>query len=169
MTDLGVAMSQHSPVFEELTAGDELTPLVRGPMTPVHLMRWSAAIENWHRIHYDVPFATRHDGLPGLLINGSWKQHFLVQMVREWLGPDGWLARISFQFRKMNLVGETLTAHGTVTDTYERHGLGFVVCEVGIRNDADEESTPGSALGVLPLRSGKPVPYPFPELDLDER
>ncbi len=68
-------------------------------------MRWSAAIENWHRIHYDQRFAVEHDGLPDLLVNGSWKQHFLVQLMREWLEPQGWLARIKINFRGMDLVG----------------------------------------------------------------
>ena len=63
----------------------------RGPLSPLHLMRFSAAIENWHRIHYDERFAVEHDGLPGLLVSGSWKQHLVAQMVRGWLGPDGWL------------------------------------------------------------------------------
>ena len=64
--------------FEDVAVGDELPALVRGPLTSTHVMRWSAAIENWHRIHYDQPFAVGHDGLPGLLINGSFKQHLLV-------------------------------------------------------------------------------------------
>jgi hydroxyacyl-ACP dehydratase HTD2-like protein with hotdog domain len=25
------------------------------------IVRWSAAVENWHRIHYDLPFATGHE------------------------------------------------------------------------------------------------------------
>jgi acyl dehydratase len=157
-----------SPSFGSLAIGDELTELLRGPMTPVHLMRWSASIENWHRIHYDVPFATGHDGLPDLLINGSWKQHFVVQMLRQWAGEDGWVARASFQFRAMDKVGSTLTAHGNVTGLYERHGFGWVECEIGIRNEEGQESTPGSALVVLPLEGGEPVPYPFPVGLLDD-
>lgn len=151
--------------FEDVQVGDELTPLTRGPITTSHLMRWSAAIENWHRIHYDSPFATEHDHLPALLVNGSWKQHFLVQMVRSWLGPQGWLGSIDFSFRKMDLLGDTLTARGVVTDVYTRHGLGFVAADIGIWNPRDENSTPGRALGVLPLRESEPVPYPFPEGD----
>jgi acyl dehydratase len=152
-----------SLVFGDIRVGDEVTPLVRGPLTSVHLMRWSAASENWHRIHYDDPFAREHEGLPGLLVNGSWKQHFLVQTMCRWLAPTGWLAEIAFEFRRMDLVGSTLTAWGTVTETYERDGLGFVRCDIGIRNDAGAESTPGTATGVLPLEPGERVPHPFPD------
>jgi acyl dehydratase len=151
--------------FEGLATGDELPELVRGPLTTTHVMRWSAAIENWHRIHYDEPFAVGHDGLPGLLVNGSFKQHLLVQLMRGWLEPTGWLARIQMSFRGMDLVGDTLTAHGRVDGTAVRDGLGIVVCTIGIRNQRGEESTTGSSTGVLPLRDGPPVPYPFPGLD----
>lgn len=162
MTSADYTVRAKSPTFEEVKVGDQLGELVRGPMTEMHLMRWSAAIENWHRIHYDAPFATGHDSLPGLLVNGSWKQHFLVQMVRDWLGSDGWLARISFQFRGMDLVGAVLTAHGQVVDVHQRHGYGWVVAEIGIRDGEGRQSTSGRALGVLPLAGGPAVPYPFP-------
>lgn len=152
------------PAFEDLMVGDEIPPLTRGPLTTVHLFRWSAAIENLHRIHYDRPFATEHDGLPSLPINGSWKQHFLVQTVRRWLEPDGWLARISFQFRAVDSVDSTLTAWGRITELTERDGYGWVGLEIGIRNQDGRESTPGTATGVVPLSGGEPVPYPFPRM-----
>lgn len=151
-------------VFEDVAIGDELPELVRGPMTTSHVMRWSGAIENWHRIHYDQAFATEHDGLPGLLINGTWKQHFLVALVRGWVEPAGWLARIQMSFRGMDLVGDTLTAHGRVTEVQRADEYGLVVCEIGIRNQRDEPTTTGGATAVLPLRDGPPVPYPFPGL-----
>lgn len=157
-------MSSNTPtslIFEELSVGDAITPLVRGPITSSHLMRWSAAIENWHRIHYDLPFATGHDKLPGLPINGTWKQHFLVQMMRQWLGPAGWLWQIDFSFRKLDVAGSTLTAWGKVTDLSVRNGYGYVTCEIGIHNEKGEQSTPGTAVGVLPLKGGPVVPYPF--------
>lgn len=154
-------MTATSPRFADVRPGDELPSLERGPLSTVHLMRFSAAIENWHRIHYDERFATEHEGLPGLLVSGSWKQHFVAQAVRAWLGPDGWLASIELQFRKMNVVGETLTAWGAVAGRSERDGLGIVTLDVGIRNEAGLESSPGTAVGVLPLEGGGPVPYPF--------
>jgi acyl dehydratase len=151
--------------FEDIAPGDQLPEVVRGPLSTTHIMRWSAAIENWHRIHYDQAFATGHDGLPGLLVNGSFKQHLLVSLMRSWLEPAGWLARIQMSFRGMDLVGDTLTAWGRVLETSEsQDGLGLVVCEIGIRNQRGEDGTGGSATGVLPLHDGPPVPYPFPGL-----
>jgi acyl dehydratase len=74
--------------FEDIQTGASITGLSKGPMTAMHIMRWSAAIENWHRIHYDRDFATGHDGLPDILVNGSWKQHVMVQMLKDWAGRD---------------------------------------------------------------------------------
>ena len=129
--------------------GDELAPITRGPLTTLHLMRFSAAIENWHRIHYDARFAREHDGLPGLLISGSWKQHLVAQMTRAWAGPDGWLRSLDLQFRRMNVAGETLTAWGIVTAVEHEEGAVVVHCDVGIRNQDGMESSPGRATLVL--------------------
>ena len=43
--------------YEDVQPGRELSALDKGPITPAHIMRWSAAVENWHRIHYDQTFA----------------------------------------------------------------------------------------------------------------
>src|SRR5579883_2674297 len=131
--------------YNDVTIGMEIGPLVKGPMSVMHIMRWSAAMENFHRIHYDYRFATQHDGLPDIVINGSWKQHVMVQLMKDWLGHNGWLWKISFQFRAMDLAGDTLSAWGRVTDTYEEAGLGFVTCSLGLRNQEGRESTPGTA------------------------
>lgn len=142
--------------FASVAVGDELEPLVCGPLTPVHLMRFSAAIENWHRIHYDERFATEHEGLPGLLVSGSFKQHVVARMVRRWARPDGWLVAVSLQFRRMNVVGETLTVWGTVTELEARAGHGLVTCRIGILNDDGVESSPGTARVALPLTVDDP-------------
>jgi hydroxyacyl-ACP dehydratase HTD2-like protein with hotdog domain len=124
-------------------------------------MRWSAAIENWHKIHYDVRYATEHDGLPGLLVNGTLKQQFLAQLLKDWARPEGWLWKLSFQFRAMNLVGETLSAWARVTATHRFADFGVIDLDVGLINGEGKESTPGTARVALPYRGGRAVPYPF--------
>jgi hypothetical protein len=147
--------------FEDIELGKPLGNLTKGPISPAHIMRWSSAMENWHRIHYDQPFATGHDKLPDVLINGSWKQHVLVQLMKDCLGPDGWLWKIEFRYKAMDVAWDTL--HGTAQPVERRviDDLGFLRCQIQLVNQRDEATTVGSAIGVLPLRGGKKVPYPF--------
>ncbi len=147
--------------FEDVEAGQEAGPMRKGLFTTAHLMRWSAAMETWHKIYYDLPFATGHDKLPGLLINGSLKQQLIAQLLKDWAGPTGWVWKVRFQFRAMNLVGERLEMWAWITGARRAAEYGLMELELGIRNGAGVESTPGSATVALPFRGGPPVPYPF--------
>jgi len=147
--------------YEDVAVGSEIPRLAKGPLTTAHLMRWSAAMENWHKIHYDKPFAIEHDKLPGLLVNGSLKQQFMLQLLKDWAGPGGWVWKVSFQFRAMNLVEETLSVWGRVSAKRDGPGYGLVELELGIVNEDDKESTPGKATVALPYRGGAALPYPF--------
>jgi acyl dehydratase len=148
-------------VFEDIEPGQEIDPLVKGPLATMHLMRWSAAMENWHRIHYDRTFAQEHDKLPDILINGSLKQQFILQLLKDWAGRNGWVWKVGFQFRAMNVVNETLTVWARVKDKRDVGPYGLIELDLGIRNAAVVDSTPGTATVALPHRNGPPVPYPF--------
>jgi acyl dehydratase len=155
-------MTMAEPVyFDDVLAGQQLPTISKGPMSTAHIMRWSASMENWHRIHYDWHYATGHDKLPNVLVNGSWKQHVLVQLLTDWAGETGWLWKMNFQYRGMNVPGDTLTAWGRVTGKEVRGDLGLVSVEMGLKDQKGAESSPGTATVVLPQRGGRPVPYPF--------
>ena len=136
---MDTATERPALVFEDVEVGQEAGPLRHGPFTTPHLMRWSAAMENWHKIHYDLPFATGHDKLPGLLINGSLKQQFIAQLLKDWAGPTGWVWKIRFQFRAMNLVGERLEMWARITGKQRASAYGLVELDLGIRNNAGVE------------------------------
>jgi acyl dehydratase len=155
--------------FEDVASGVPLPSLVLGPLTAPILMRWSAAIENWHRIHYDHPFATNHDRLPDLVVNGTLKQQFIMQMLRRLVGAQGWAWKVEFQFRSMNLVGETLKMWSSPTAWHELSDYGLVALDIGILNENGVESTPGRAVVALPYsnRQTAGVPYPFIAPDFD--
>lgn len=146
--------------FEDVEIGYELPRLEKAPLTTMHLMRWSAAMENWHRIHYDEKFTVEHDKLPGLLVNGSFKQNFILQALKDWAGLQGWVWKVSFQFRKMDLVGSSLWVWARVVEKVDLEPFGVVKLELGIVNQDERESTPGHALVALPYRGGR-LPYPF--------
>jgi acyl dehydratase len=147
--------------FEDVQVGMDIPSLSKGPMTTAHIMRWSATMENWHKIHYDTPFAVNHDKLPGVLLNGSFKQQWLAQLLKDWVGVNGWVWKLNYQFRAMNLVGEKLTIWGKVTAVRKAPDFGLVDLDIGIVNQEGKESTPGKATVAVPYRGGKPVPYPF--------
>lgn len=147
--------------FDDVSVGMEIPQLVKGPMTTLHIMRWSSAMENWHRIHYDQRFAKEVDKLPDVLVNGSWKQQVFIQLIKDFVGQRGWLWKIRFEFREMDPVGNTIIACGRVREAVEHDGLGYVLFDIDIKNQNDKVTSSGGAVGVLPVRGGKPVPYPF--------
>jgi acyl dehydratase len=147
--------------WENLDVGARVGELDKGPMSTSHIMRWSAAVENFHRIHYDHPFATGHDNLPDVLINGSWKQHVLVQLAKDALGPEGWLWKMKFRYKKMDVAGDRIRGLAHVLAKQEIDGLGFATLRVTLVDQNDAVSTAGFVIGVLRLPGGPPVPYPF--------
>jgi len=154
-------MTGEAVYFDDVAAGLELPAIRKGPMSTAHIMRWSASMENWHRIHYDWQYATQHDKLPNVLVNGSWKQHVLVQLLTDWAGERAWVWRMNFQYRGMNIPGDTLTAWGRVTGKETRGDFGLVHVEIGLTDQNGKESSPGTATIVLQKRGGRSVPYPF--------
>jgi len=154
--------------FEDTSVGDLIGPVVYGPMTVMHLMRWGAAMENWHRIHYDHVFCREHEVLPGPLVNGSWKQQVLAQLLKDWAGPAGWLRAMEYEFRGMDVAGETLRAQGRVTSREVQGDYGAVRCAIEMRNSSGEATTVGEATVVLPLRLGPEVRYPACSPDEDD-
>ena len=149
--------------FEDVSVGDKLPDLSKGPLSPMHLLRWSASMENWHRIHFDQQFATQHEGLPDILVHGTRKQHVLCQRLKDWAGPNGWIANIKFQYRDVDLRGDVITAFGEVVGKEPsgvRADAGNVTCTIGIRNSRGLTSTIGSARVLLPLAGSGPVKPP---------
>ncbi|MDP4836779.1 MAG: acyl dehydratase [Burkholderiales bacterium] len=148
-------------LWKDITKGRVIGELHKGTMSTAHIMRWCAAIENFHRIHYDLPFATEHDKLPGILINGSWKQHILAQLVKDILGEQGWLWKLSFRYKAMDLADDAISAFAEVVEQREINNLGFILIKVYLSNQAATVSTAGYAIGVVPISLDHPVPYPF--------
>ncbi len=154
--------------FEDTSEGDALGPERYGPMTIMHLVRWASALENWHRIHYDTPFCVEHEGLPAPIVNGTWKQQAIAQLLKEWAGRRGWVRKIHFEFRGMDRVGEVLVVQGRVVGRAASGSMGEARCALEVVNGSGVATTLGEAAVVLPRRGGPDVPYPFPRATMIE-
>ena len=151
---------QKTVCFEDIDVGTEM-PSVSLKLTVPIMMRWCAATEIWRRDHYDKDYATEI-GLPDIIGSGSWSRSYLFGLASQWVGLDGWVWKLSHQNRAMLLPHKNYTAWGRVTSKEVKEGLGHVVMDMGFRRDEDGvETVPSSCTIILPLRGGKPVPYPF--------
>jgi hydroxyacyl-ACP dehydratase HTD2-like protein with hotdog domain len=94
--------------------GAEAPVQTRTP-SALDLFMFSASAWLLHRIHYDTPFTTDHDGHPGLLIHGPLQGVYLVQTAESWLGDRARLGSISYRHLAPAYLGDTLECGGTVT------------------------------------------------------
>ncbi len=119
--------------------GTELPEMVRTP-DAVDLFMFSASAWLLHRIHYDAPFTTDHDGHPGLLIHGPLQGVYLVQTVERWLTRPR-LRSIDYRHHSPAYLGATLTCGGTVvaSDLDER----TLEIDLWVRRDDGTVTTSG--------------------------
>ncbi len=143
--------------FEDVSVGLELDPVVKGPLTTTHLVRWAAANGNYARIHWDLPFAQVHQGLANVVVNGSLKNQYLGQLMIKLAGPEGWFKRFYVEHRGMDYPGDVITASGTVTAAREAGGYGHVDCEINLTNSRGEQTASGRGTVVLP-KKGQSLP-----------
>ena len=143
--------------YEDVSVGDSLEPVVKGPLTTTHLVRWAAANGNYARIHWDLPFAQLRQGLANVVVNGSLKNQYLGQLLTDFAGDEGWFKRFYVQHRGMDYPGDVLTAAGTISGKREQDGFGYVDCNIALSNSRGEQTAMGQATVVLPKR-GQTLP-----------
>jgi acyl dehydratase len=119
--------------------------------------RYAAVNDEFIDIHMDAE-AARKVGMPDAFGMGNLRIAYLHNQLRDWLGDAGDIAEFRCEFRGLNLRGDTLTCAATVTDRTDS----LVTVELGVTNQDDTETTPGSATLVL-FEDGKAVMPPAPE------
>jgi hydroxyacyl-ACP dehydratase HTD2-like protein with hotdog domain len=129
------------PRLDRLTVGDAL-PERRHTATNVSLFLYNAAVWNAHRIHYDEPYTTGVEHHPGIVIDGPLQGDWLTQVVVNWLGDDGRLLEFEYSNRRASMLGETLTAGGSISAI----DGASVTLDLWIRNERGEVTTPGRAM-----------------------
>jgi acyl dehydratase len=126
--------------FNKIEVGDALPEVVRGPMTTGHLVRWASANGNYARIHWDLPYAMLRQGLPNVVVNGSLKNEYLYILLQRFAGEAGWVRKMYLEHRGMDHPGDTLIITGKVVEKTERDGIGYVKCDIALRNDRGQTS-----------------------------
>jgi acyl dehydratase len=105
--------------------------------------RYAAVNDEFVGIHMDDAAAVLN-GLPGAIGMGNLQWSYLHSMVRQWIGDQGQILRMSCQFRSTNRQGQTLTATGRVTQVTPTEAGTEVTVELWTRDEEGNKLAPGS-------------------------
>ena len=129
--------------FGTTNVGDELRPLVKGPLEKSQFVDYGKAALDGNPIHTDDEFA-KQSGYQSVFAQGMLSMGFLGQMLVENAGA-GNVRRFKVRFTKITWPGETITCRGIVTRKYEENGTKLVDCDVHTENQNGERRVEGSA------------------------
>jgi acyl dehydratase len=154
-------MAKKQLYYEDVDVGSEVTPLAKVASTQM-LVKWAGGSGDFNPLHYDDTFAATQ-GTGGIIVHGALKRAWLVNMVTDWIGDEGFVKKFSCQYRGMDyprkmasmfgpVEGETWWCKGTVTNKCVEDDQHIVECEIWVENEKGERTTPGSATVILPSR-----------------
>lgn len=136
--------------FEDVKVGDELPPLVKGPIQQIQLTRYAGASGDFNPIHQDDEFA-RAAGMGGVFAHGMLSMGFVAQAVTDWAGA-GRVRKIGVRFAGLVRLKDTVTCRGRVIGTSQKDGVNLVELDVWAENQTGEKVVTGKATVSLPVR-----------------
>ena len=169
--------------FEDVELGEELPPIVKGPMTVTgfiafaqgwgglyiraNKLQWQlidkhpgTGVENRYgipdcpeRVHWEEDFALEV-GAPGAYDYGPERTSWMIHHLTNWAGDDGFVRSSKTQIRRHNPEGDILDITGQVIDKKINDGEGIVEISQRAENQDAELSVIGAARVRLPMRAG---------------
>src|SRR3989304_10296353 len=95
---------------EDVTVGDELPPLVKGPIQQIQLTRYAGASGDFNPIHQDDEFA-KAAGMGGVFAHGMLSMGFAAQALTDWAGA-GTVRKLGVRFAALVRLGDVVTCRG---------------------------------------------------------
>jgi acyl dehydratase len=141
--------------FEDLNTGDPIPSREYAPLTIVDTVRWAGLQENTQHLHYDRDHVRQHNGLPTFIASGAYRQALLIRMITDWIGPRGWLRKISVRHTYSTFEGDTMRFGGRILDKSTESSDSWITCDLDGRNQTDKQILTGHCTLILPRRAGK--------------
>jgi acyl dehydratase len=160
-------------LWEDVTEGDELTPIVAGPLDATDSIVFMAAIQymaafglKWDIIKSDPTWCTINpetgeynmgdqthvaDWIARLRVGANayglaaMSEGLLCHLICNWMGDDGFLKRLECRQRRLNHLGDVSWMKGKVTKKYTDNGEHLVDLEVYCENQVNLIHMDGSA------------------------
>jgi acyl dehydratase len=136
--------------FDDVKVGDELPPLVKGPIKQIQLTRYAGASGDFNPIHQDDEFA-RAAGMGGVFAHGMLSMGFVGQAVTDWAGA-GTVRKLGVRFAALVRLKDVVICRGRVVAKSSTAGVHLVDLEVWAENQQAEKVVTGRATVALPAR-----------------
>ena len=168
-------------LWEDVNVGDELTPVVKGPLGQTDMVefwvgigggqgahgirrkymkrhpKWgvkdpeTGALEPMADVHYE---SDKSDaiGVPVAYDLGMQRFSWAGHLMTNWIGDEGFLKKLSARCILFNVFGDTQFLHGTVTKKYQEGDEYLVDVEIKTLNQRGELTMPGTATVSLPSK-----------------
>ncbi len=168
--------------WEDVAVGDELTPVVKGPLAftdmvefmvgigggqGAHRIRWkymkrhpmwgvrdpeTGTLEPIADVHYE---SAKSDaiGVPIAYDLGMQRFSWAGHLITNWMGDDGFLKKLNARCILFNVFGDTQFLKGKVARKYQDGGEYLVDIEIRTENQRGENTMPGLATVSLPSKS----------------
>lgn len=145
------ASTKTQPYWEDVAVGDEL-PGFSFALGWTRMAQQVSGSQDFYAVHHDPEFA-RAGGHSGIFYNTGFTRACLGRLLTGWIGDDGWLKKLRFEMRRMNMNGDTMTVKGKVVEKREVPGADNEVdIELWVENDREGITTPAFATVTLPAR-----------------
>jgi len=169
--------------WEDVNVGDELKPVVKGPFgmtdivayccgaAPVQLAAHGVQLRLYKKhpawgFRHSVDHAWEPVYAVHYLNEAAWaagaryaydvgvQRHcWLVNLLTNWIGDEGWLKKCNAQYRRFVYHSDVVWFHGKVTKKYvDENGEYCVDIETDGTNQRGENTIPGYATVILPSR-----------------
>lgn len=173
--------------FEDVHEGEELDPIVRGPLSLMDTMGFLVGCGRGHTHGIVLKEAMRHPGhwfrnpeagggleytgighhrdsvaqdvgAPGTYDYGPQRTAWMCSLVTNWMGDAAFLKRLRGEMRRFNTVGDTTWCKGRVSGKRVLDGQPLVDLEIWTENQRGEVTAPGLATVLLPSREHETRP-----------
>lgn len=156
--EVGARRGAQPRYFEDVAVGQQLPPLVKGPLTVTDMVcflmgfgyifvrahrQWysfftrhpgAAVLDEYgipdvpERVHWDEALA-QQIGMPTMYDYGPQRIGWFDHCLSDWMGDDGWLRRLQVRLTGPNFVGDTTWIKGRVESRSEEDGCVVVALE----------------------------------------
>jgi acyl dehydratase len=131
------------PEFKKVQVGDEIPPLLTGPITRKELAIYCGASGDHNPIHVDIDYA-KESGLDDVIAHGMLSMAFLGRLVTNWVSQES-VREFKTRFTAMTLVGDTVTCRGKIIEKFNEAGENRIRLEL-IAENPREQSLIGEAV-----------------------